>query len=205
MGSQLSQASIQAEREQLAAAALRAQQGLESRENRRAEARGPAPRWTLESEEQREAVASSGSSSSSSEDSHMTTVIVRNIPVEYTRQMFLDMLDNAGFAGRYDFVYMPRDFQRSFGLGYVFVNFVSAEDAWQAFEHFQGFRAWEIPSQKICEVGWSSRHQGLQDQIKRYRNSPLMHESVPDEYKPVLFQKGVRIEFPSPTIPLKPP
>ena len=28
--------------------------------------------------------------------------------------------------------------------------------------------------------------------VERYKNSPVMHKSVPDEYKPVIFADGVR-------------
>jgi len=102
-------------------------------------------------------------------------------------------------------VYLPRDFERSFGLGYAFVNFATAEDAVQARQSLHGFSDWKIPSHKVCEVGWSSRQQGLAEQIKRYRNSPVMHESVPDEYKPMLFTNGRRVAFPAPTHVLKKP
>lgn len=141
------------------------------------------------------------------ESSHAgsTTVILRNIPVEYTRQMLLDLLNSRGFAGKFDFVYVPRDFQRSFGLGYCFVNMVTAADAHQIHKCFHGFSQWKIPSQKVCEVGWSSRQQGLAEQIERYRNSPVMHDSVPDEYKPCIFQHGVRVAFPRPTQMLRKP
>lgn len=35
--------------------------------------------------------------------------------------------------------------------------------------------------------------------MERYRNSPVMHESVPDEYKPVILQNGLRVNFPEPS------
>jgi len=186
---------LQAKQAQLAAAALRAQGNLEARESsttsqiRRHEPNAVVtPQTTM-----------------SDVDEYQTTVILRNIPLEYTRQMFLDMLEEAGFAGKYNFVYMPRDFQRSFGLGYVFVNMTTSESAMEIQSAFNGFCDWAIPSQKICAVGWSNRHQGLDEQIKRYRNSPIMHDAVPDEYKPVLFQHGRRVAFPPPTTVLRLP
>lgn len=56
-----------------------------------------------------------------------TTVMLRNLPNNYTREMFLEMLDSEGFRGSYDFVYLPCDFHRKANLGYAFVNMV---DAW---------------------------------------------------------------------------
>merc|ERR1711957_1160484 len=48
---------------------------------------------------------------------------------------------------------------------------------------------------KVVEVVWSSPHQGLTILIERYRNARVMHPSVPDLYKPALFQNGVRWVF----------
>ena len=42
----------------------------------------------------------------------------RNIPNNYTREMFLELLDRHGFAGRYDFAYLPCDFYRDANLGH---------------------------------------------------------------------------------------
>ncbi|CAE7386730.1 mei2 [Symbiodinium natans] len=90
-------------------------------------------------------------------------------------------------------------------LGYAFVNFVNAEAAVAAWRCFDGFSDWALPSQKVCAVSWSGPHQGLEQHVERYRNSPVMHKSVPDEYRPVVFENGVRQRFPSPTRSLKKP
>jgi len=137
--------------------------------------------------------------------SDKTTVMLRNVPNNYTREMFLALLDDNGFAGRYDFVYLPCDFRRQANLGYAFVNLVDAsavDDAWAA---FHGFVDWALPTQKVCEVSWSGPHQGFKAHVERYRNSPVMHRSVPDAYKPIIFQDGVRQDFPRPTRKIKAP
>jgi len=134
-----------------------------------------------------------------------TTVMMRNLPNNYTRSMLLDMLDSEGFSGLYDFVYLPIDFGRKANLGYAFVNLVSAEHV-DAFWHaFDGFVRWVLPTAKVCEVSWSGPHQGLKAHIDRYKNSPVMHDSVPDDYKPVLFSDGVRKPFPKPSRKIMPP
>merc|ERR1712232_142249 len=117
---------VQAERAKLAAASLRAQMGLEAREARSSKGRHSEPKRAPVVKQQQQ-FGSSSDDELALCNQVPTTVILRNIPVEYTRQMFLKMLDSEGFAGKYDFIYMPRDFQRSFSLGYVFVNFVTPE------------------------------------------------------------------------------
>jgi hypothetical protein len=134
-----------------------------------------------------------------------TTVMLRNLPNNYTQAMIFDLLDAEGFAGSYDFLYLPIDFRTHSALGYAFVNLVSSEEAERLKQRFQGFTEWSLPSSKVCSAAWSQPHQGLDAHIERYRNSPLMHESVPDEYRPALFRDGVRCVFPPPTKRVKPP
>lgn len=135
----------------------------------------------------------------------LTTVMLRNLPNNYSRAMLMEMLDSEGFTAQYNFFYLPIDFKSGASLGYAFVNLVSAEAVQRFWRTFNGFSRWVLPSQKICEVTWSTPYQGLAAHVERYRNSPLMHEAVPDEYKPVMLQTGVRAEFPPPTKKVRAP
>jgi hypothetical protein len=144
-------------------------------------------------------------SMSSVRDEQRTTVILRNLPNNYTRGMLLDLLDSEGFAQKYDFIYIPVDFSTQAGLGYAFVNLISASDALAFWAHFEGFRQWSLPSEKVCTLNWSSPIQGLAPHMERYRNSPVMHEAVPDEWKPAIYFRGERVVFPPPTKVLKAP
>jgi len=128
-----------------------------------------------------------------------TTVMLRNLPNNYSRAMVLAMLNDEGFGCLFDFLYLPIDFKSRACLGYAFVNLVSPEAALALWKRFDGFSNWMLPSRKVCSVCWSGPHQGLEAHIERYRNSPVMHASIPDEYKPVVFADGVRIVFPPPT------
>jgi hypothetical protein len=128
-----------------------------------------------------------------------TTVMMKNIPNNYTRDMFLAMLNGEGFEGLYDFVYLPCDFNRDANLGYAFINLISADVVEAFWNTFTGFSKWALPTAKVCQVSWSGPHQGLLAHVERYRNSPVMHKSVRDDYKPVIFASGVRQPFPSPT------
>jgi len=132
-------------------------------------------------------------------DHERTTIMLRNIPNDYTRDMLLELLDTQGFQCRYDFVYLPVDFRRWSGFGYAFVNFVTHADAERGRVHFHGFKQWKVRSVKVCDVCWGEPLQGLAAHIDRYRNSPLMHHMVPDHVRPALFMNGCRTEFPAPT------
>merc|ERR1712032_70746 len=130
--------------------------------------------------------------------------MLRNVPNNISRGALISLLDEAGFAGQYDFLYLPIDFARQANLGYAFINLLPGvtERFWAV---FQGFSAWGGPSRKVCEVIWSSPCQGIEEHIARYRNSPLMHEAVPDECRPVLLEGGKRIPFPPPTKSVRAP
>lgn len=126
-----------------------------------------------------------------------TSVMLRNLPNSYTRQLLLNLLDSQGFAGKYDFVYLPIDFKTRLSLAYAFINLVNVEEAKRFWKHFHGFSNWAVPSHKVARVNWSE-FQGLASHIERYRSSPVMHDGVPDEYKPVLLSGGKRSSFPMP-------
>jgi hypothetical protein len=141
---------------------------------------------------------------SSGKPTQQTSVMLRNIPLDLTRDMFQEMLDREGFMGTYDLIYLPRDFKTGANLGYAFVNLLAHAEGVRMQNHFTGFCRWSCRSGKKCEVAWSSQ-QGLAEYVDRYRNNPIMHKSVPEHFKPALFQHGLQVEFPAPTRALKPP
>lgn len=131
--------------------------------------------------------------------------MLRNLPEGFTRDMLVQMLDRGGFKSTYDFIYMPMNFRTKASFGYAFVNFAQPPMADECQRAFEGFKNWGVPTEKVCQVSWSDMHQGLSAHIERYRNSPVMHESVPDEYKPIMYANGVRIPFPPPTKKIRVP
>lgn len=151
-------------------------------------------------------------------DSHKTTVMMRHLPNHFTRTLLLSLLDSEGFRGCYDFVYIPVDFAKSRGFGYAFVNLISHKEALRLRQVFDGY-VYPMPSgaaasqeeteagqvQQTCEVSWGHPLQGLVAHIERYRNSPVMHKDVPEEFKPVLLRGGVRVQFPPPTKRIRAP
>lgn len=145
------------------------------------------------------AAKTSGPVSKAVAPAEWTTVVLQNVTRELTRATLVEALDVAGFARRYDFVYLPKNFQKAVGLGYAVVNFVSHSVALEAMVHFTDVRL--VKGAEPCAPGWSTGPQGLQALIDRYRNSPVAREGMPDEYRPVLLAEGVQRPLPPPTRP----
>lgn len=159
----------------------------------RTEAEHAAPAWTQAPAEPQE-------------PQEHTTVMMRNVPRCYTRDMLERLINNHGFGDKVDFLFLPRDFATGDNQGYAYVNFVDMLDGARFQDTFHGFSRWWFSwCNEVCEVGRSQFEQGLQENIRRYRNSPVMHESVPDGFRPVIFANGVRQPFPPPTKKLRPP
>jgi len=127
-----------------------------------------------------------------------TTVMLKNLPNDYTSGMVMELLYGHNFKGKFDFLYVPHDFKRKANFGYAFVNFVSNTEACRAWSEFRKFCEWEFPSHKSCDVAWTPT-QGKYAHVRRYRDSPVMHPDIPAEYKPMIFdENGNQVEFPKP-------
>eukprot|EP00439_Symbiodinium_sp_Y106_P048143 s73_g6.t1 len=103
-----------------------------------------------------DSTSSRGFSSDDSSESR-TTLVMKNLPRSFDRtpNMLKKLLDAEGFAGSFDFLYVPlqwnqeaksraRDEEQC--VGYGLVNFVSAEAANRVWDHFVSFRDWDSPS-----------------------------------------------------------
>jgi len=70
-----------------------------------------------------------------------TTMMICNIPCRFGQTDVVEAIHSIGFAGLYDFVYLPsRSGKHHANIGYAFVEFKSAENAERfacAFDHFQ--------------------------------------------------------------------
>merc|ERR1719221_1736223 len=107
-----------------------------------------------------------------------TTLVLKNLPGSYSREMLLGLFDNHGFMGQYDFIFLPIDFKTFENQGYCYLNFRNPLVAAQFMDTFQGFdRWWRAWCTAACEVSWSKFEQGYDANIERYRNSPVMHET----------------------------
>merc|ERR1712070_1281840 len=103
-----------------------------------------------------------------------------------------ELLDSRGFPGQYDLVYLPFDFKRLVARGYAFVNMVSHDAARAVVQRLWGLKSSGAENSRALNFCWSDI-QGLALHVDRYKNCPVMHDVVPDEYKPCLISNGVQI------------
>lgn len=158
-----------------------------------------APMPAVQGRQQRR--SSGGAAFPPADDSEpITTIMLRNIPLKYTRQTLLSDMDARGFRNQYDFFYLPMDFERKCSVGYAFINFTSPDIVVRFKSIYQGLQL-ATDSAKVCEVG-NAKVQGKQKNIQYYRNSSVM--GMDEEYQPVIFENGVRVPFPRPTQTPKP-
>mmetsp|Transcript_45256 Transcript_45256/g.107547 ORF Transcript_45256/g.107547 Transcript_45256/m.107547 type:complete len:406 (+) Transcript_45256:70-1287(+) len=141
-------------------------------------------------------------------DEERTTIMLRNIPKDTTREALMELLDSLGYSRMYDFLYLPRDFKDNFAIyGYAFVNFVNHDQASKARQLFDGFVGWRSTESETapCEAHWGHPLQGYAAHVERYRNSPVMSSQVPEMCRPLVFSDGQPVSFPAPTKPIRLP
>jgi hypothetical protein len=126
---------------------------------------------------------------------HWTTLMIRNVPKRFTLEKLVSLLDGQGFKGAYNLLYVPRDMKTHKNFNYCFVNMVGSSFAEAAMQRFSGHRV----GSSVLETQWITDGDGLEAQIEKLRNKPMMHPDVPVEFKPVLFCNGFQVEFPKPT------
>jgi hypothetical protein len=121
-----------------------------------------------------------------------TTVLMRNIPAEYTSDMVVELLNANGFQAKYDLLYVPLDFKTEVALGYALVNLVNEEDAESFKDFFNGFSKWKY--EKVCEVTWSDV-QGVHKHARAFEK--ISHAgTVRDKFKPLFFKNGKKATSP---------
>ncbi|XP_059629658.1 protein terminal ear1-like [Cornus florida] len=133
-----------------------------------------------------------------------TTVMIRNIPNQYRRNMLLDFLDehcqnhnqkaellSDPLHMAYDFLYLPMDFRSGDNLGYAFLNLTSSGAALRMREMLHRFK-WGtfkssdskiVNSKKVCEITWA-RIQGKDNLVRHFQNSIFPCGNV--EYLPAV-------------------
>lgn len=104
----------------------------------------------------------------------ITTLMIRNIPNRYSQRDLIEEMEELGFGGTYDFLYLPMDKGTLSNVGYAFVNFVDGSWSERGMDVFTTYRfkRYRKQSGKIATV--SVAHiQGLKNNLKHYQNTAV--------------------------------
>jgi hypothetical protein len=112
----------------------------------------------------------------------LTTQMICHIPCRITQQELAKAVDDMGYGGKYDFLYIPTGGRSNIGssnVGYGFVNFHEADVALQFANQFTGFKFQGISSSKSCAVK-PAHIQGLAANMNHFCRLPLArHRRLP--------------------------
>ncbi|XP_066396323.1 protein MEI2-like 6 [Miscanthus floridulus] len=128
--------------------------------------------------------------------SERTSLMIRNIPNDFTRTRLMNILDEhcfienvkialGGVRSEYDFLYLPIDFRSLANKGYAFVNMTSPEAARRLWEDLHG-HPWAFKrSGKTCAVDYADR-EGLDQLVEHFSRSRFGCHT--EAYLPVRFE-----------------
>lgn len=89
-----------------------------------------------------------------------TTVVLLGIAVDLDEDGMRKILDERGFAGRYNAVYVPRNAKKDANLRYGFINFLHPEGAAACIQTCSGRNLGPSEPHRVCNVKYA-RVQGL--------------------------------------------
>mmetsp|Transcript_33357 Transcript_33357/g.72874 ORF Transcript_33357/g.72874 Transcript_33357/m.72874 type:complete len:755 (-) Transcript_33357:27-2291(-) len=110
----------------------------------------------------------------------VTTLMVRNVPNRYDRATLMLELDELGFEGTYNFLYLPIDSWTGYNVGYAFVNFDEPKDAFHCMKVVDGYefkrhRLWK----KRLAVVSVAHIQGLEQNLAHCSGTSLFSACTP--------------------------
>jgi hypothetical protein len=85
-------------------------------------------------------------------DGELTTAMIRHIACRYSQDDIASYLNDAGFAGKYNWIYLPMNPQKTANLGYVFVNFASTQVLEECRQMFDNQVFGPRQTNKRCQV-----------------------------------------------------
>ncbi|XP_071933334.1 uncharacterized protein [Coffea arabica] len=132
-----------------------------------------------------------------------TTVMIKNIPNEYTRWMLVEFMDKhcvlenrkteQGITSieaeqeplsAYDFLYLPIDFGTGKNKGYAFVNFTEPQAVWKFFKECDSTK-WDFKDSPKTRKIVCASIQGKEALVRHFQKTDFECES--DEFLPLCF------------------
>jgi len=120
-----------------------------------------------------------------------STLMIRNVPLMYTREMLLAEWPN---DGTYDFLYLPVSFGTRRNLSFAFVNFTSEAAAFSFMQQWQKKRLANFASRKPLNISFADV-QGRNSNLLEWQRKQVKCTKLP-RYQPLVFDdQGNLIDF----------
>eukprot|EP00929_Paragymnodinium_shiwhaense_P100020 TRINITY_DN61_c0_g2_i1.p1 TRINITY_DN61_c0_g2~~TRINITY_DN61_c0_g2_i1.p1 ORF type:complete len:243 (-),score=25.56 TRINITY_DN61_c0_g2_i1:390-1118(-) len=105
-----------------------------------------------------------------------TTVMMRNLPNQYTQGTLLKDLQGHGFqaCNHFDFFYLPVDRDNAANLGYAFINFCAPDFAFAFAQTLKGCQMSRFKSKKVIDV-MPAHVQGYEANVQFYSATRVVH------------------------------
>lgn len=126
-----------------------------------------------------------------------TTLMIRNVPREYTHFEFLQDVVTQGFEKYIDFLYLPTDSRGHQNVGYAFLNFVSVDHLYDFKRLFHDDMLEQHRVQAPLVV-IPSTTQGWRENVLKVIKNVVLRKQVPNDQLPLLFCKSSGEQFPFP-------
>lgn len=123
-----------------------------------------------------------------------STIMVRSVPRRCSQKNFLTDLDESGFAGTYNFVYLPFSFETKANMGYAFVNFIDDDTADSFLRVWNETRLYSLPGKTPLPATYADV-QGLDANVRRLMGDYKIARISNPSYQPLVFEGGCRVNF----------
>lgn len=120
--------------------------------------------------------------------SSKTTLMIRNVPVLYTREMLLAEWSN---DGTYDFLYLPYSCSMQRNLSYAFINFTNEAAALAFVQRWQKKRLSYYTSRKPLNISFADV-QGRDSNLWQLKKKRVKRIKI-NQCQPMIFEGGQRV------------
>jgi hypothetical protein len=113
-----------------------------------------------------------------------TTIMIRHIPNKYSYENIIEEI-NIVCKDKYDFFYLPLDYQNNCNLGYAFINFINPLHIIYFYKTFKSRKWLHYNSYKECDLTFA-RFQGKNELISNIEKK--FEKNSENKKKPLIFQ-----------------
>lgn len=118
-----------------------------------------------------------------------TTLFLSSLPRHFGKYQLFAFINSLGFAGAYDFIYVPFDFKTRKSTGFGFINFK---------DNLHAIGAIQVLNTIPLAVEWCKNFQGLAACVRNFKRSAIcLNPYVGSELKPSVLRQddGVPVEW----------